>query len=73
MAIFIYPNPPKRFLTPFPHWHDPPPRAPPEKLRFPQQPSPPDPDWARTVEVDPDFLEHLRRERAEQAELPMDF
>jgi len=52
-------------------WKDPPPRAPP-KLAFPTL-QPPDPDPRRSVEVDPDFLEHLRRERIEQPDLPMDF
>ena len=52
-------------------WRDPPPRGPP-RLPFPK-PQPPDPDPRRSVEVDPDFLEHLRRERMEQADLPMDF
>jgi len=52
-------------------WKTPPSRGPP-KLPFPQ-PKPPDPDPRRTVEVDPDFLEHLRRERIEQPDLPMDF
>jgi hypothetical protein len=49
-------------------WHDPPARAPPK----PSHPSPPvrsrDPGF--TTEVDPDFLEHIRREELDQPELP---
>ena len=52
-------------------WHDPPPRA-------PRRPSPPSravrsspaSDTGITHEVDPDFLEHLRREAMDQSELP---
>ena len=42
------------------------------RLPFPK-PQPPDPDPRRRVEADPDFQEHLRRERIEQPDLPMDF
>ena len=55
--------------------HDPPPRAPPNLRRSPQtQPkadaSTCDPDASLTYEVDPDFLEYQRREKAEQPDLP---
>ena len=54
-------------------WHDPPPRAPPKAL----PPSPTDrstplpaSEPGITHEVDPDFLEHLRRADLDQPELP---
>ena len=52
-------------------WHDPPPRAPP-RPPTPSRPSAPIPqrDDGFTFEVDPDFLEHARREQNEQFELP---
>ena len=46
-------------------WHDPPPRVPPRPVR-----SSPASDPGITHEVDPDFLEHLRREELDQPELP---
>jgi len=49
-------------------WHDPPPRAPPTAARPSRPVRPPDPDF--TYEADPDFLEHLHREKVEQPELP---
>ena len=42
-------------------WHDPPPRALPRPVR-----SSPASDPGITHEVDPDFLEHLRREELDQ-------
>ena len=52
-------------------WHDPPPRAPPRSssLSRPVRSSPAS-DPGITHEVDPDFLEHLRREELDQPELP---
>ncbi len=54
-------------------WHDPPPRAPPRPIS-PSRPvrSSARMEFARgsTDEVDPDFLEHLRREAMVQLELP---
>jgi hypothetical protein len=58
-------------------WHDPPPRAPPTP-RPPAQPQPKagpptcDPDSSLTYEVDPDYLEHRRREAQEQPDLPFE-
>ena len=53
---------------------DPPPRAPPKVSTPPHAGHrSADPDSRRTYEVDPDFLEHLRRERMERADLPTDF
>ena len=49
-------------------WQDQPPRGPP---RPPTRPDATDPDSRRTVEADPDFLEHCRREQTEQLELPL--
>ena len=51
-------------------WHDSPSRAPPRPTCPPQPGS--DPDLRLTCEVDPDFLEHARREelRADQVDLP---
>ncbi len=46
-------------------WHDPPPLAPPRPVR-----SSPASDPGITHEVDPDFMEHLRREELDQPELP---
>ena len=40
-------------------WEDPPPRAPPAR------PPPADPDARRTIEPDPDFEDHRRREAAD--------
>ena len=51
-------------------WQDPPSRGPPSRSHQSQLA---DPDSRRTMEVDPDFLEYARREKTEQAELPMDF
>jgi len=52
-------------------WHDPPPRAPPPPSS-PSRPvrSSPASDPGITHEVDPDFLEHLRREAIDRPELP---
>ncbi len=52
-------------------WHDPPPRAPPRPAPSsrPVRSSPAS-EPGITHEVDPDFLEHLRREAIEQPELP---
>ena len=48
-------------------WHDPPPRGPPRRTR-PSQAVRPTHEAAGgiTCEVDPDFLEHVRREACEQ-------
>ncbi len=48
-------------------WHDPPPSAPPPSRAGRSSPTS---DAAITHEVDPDFLEHLRREAIDQPELP---
>jgi len=54
-------------------WHDPPPRAPPGQSRPSQAARPThDADGGITYEVDPDFLEHVRREAREEPELPWD-
>jgi hypothetical protein len=50
-------------------WEDAQSRSPPQ-LPF-QQPTLLDVAPRRTVEVDPDFLEHCRREQTEQLELPL--
>ncbi len=54
-------------------WHDPPARASP-KPTSPSRPvrSIPGRDPGFTCEVDPDFLEHARREELDQPELPFD-
>ena len=48
-------------------WRDPPPRTPPPAVRQPVR-AMAESDSNRTVEMDPDYLEHLQREK--QAELP---
>jgi hypothetical protein len=52
-------------------WQDPPPRAPPHPARSSQPDARSDASRAGvTYEVDPDFLEHTRREQFVQPELP---
>jgi hypothetical protein len=52
-------------------WHDPPSRGPPDNAASPHADGQGDLPGPRvTYEVDPDFLEHTRRERFEQPELP---
>jgi hypothetical protein len=56
-------------------WHDPPPRSPPRTplvSRATVSTPVPEADPGITHEVDPDFLEHIRREESEQLELPWD-
>ena len=52
-------------------WHDPPPRGSPRRTRPSRGVRPtPHADGGTTCEVDPDFLENVRREAYRQPELP---